>query len=165
MLRSVQDLILALAAGRAGVTVDAVQAVVLGDPAGVVQGRFPRGGDDDSAIVLRTLDRSRVPLRGRMRGTVPGGRIVDRILDPGGDDHRSSSVRVLSRRRAHHGVALLQSASRAIIVLLTAGFSRRWLVLRRQHVRQHRPFFLHLDDTHGSRRKFSMITGKDGTSH
>jgi len=163
MLRSVQDLVLALAAGGAGVTVDAVQAVVLGDPASIVQGRFPRGGDDGSAIVLWAL-----PLRGRMQGTVPGGRIAaaDRILDPGGDDHRSSSVRVLSRRRAHHGVALLQSASRAIIVLLVAGFSRRWLVLRRQHVRQHRSFFLHLD-THGGRhrRKFSMIIDEDGTSH
>lgn len=137
MLRSVQDLVLAFAAGRAGLTVDTVQAVVLGDPAGVVQGRFSRGGDDDGAIVLRALDRPRVPLRGRKRGTVPGGRIAaaDRILDPGGDDHRSSGVRVFSRRRAHHGAALLQSGSRVIIVLLVAGFSRRWLVLRRQHVR------------------------------
>lgn len=57
MFRAVQDLIFALAAGGAGVAVDTVEAVILGDP-GVVQGRLPRGG----AVVLRALDRPRVPL-------------------------------------------------------------------------------------------------------
>lgn len=134
VLRTVQDLVLALAAGGAGVAVDAVEAVVLGDSVGVVQGRLPRGAGGRGAVVLRALDRS--------RGTVADDRIAGRILDPGGDDHRSSRVRTLPGRRAHHGGALLQLAGRAIIVLLAAG---RWLVLRWQHVRQHRPFFLHLD--------------------
>lgn len=133
MLRAVQDLILTLAAGCAGVAVDAVEAVVLGDP-GVVQGRLPRGG----AVVLRAFDRSRVPLRARLRN-VP--RIAGMILDPGGDNHRSSRVRVLPGRGADHGVALLQLGG-AIIVL--TGFSRWRLVLGRQHVRQHRPPFPHL---------------------
>lgn len=75
---------------------------------------------------------------------MPGDRIAGRILDPGGDDHRSGRVHALPGRRAHHsGYVLLQLAGRAIIVLLLA--TGRWLVLRRQHVRQHRPpFFLHL---------------------
>lgn len=131
MLRAVQDLVLALAAGGTGHAVDAVEAVVLSNPVGVVQGRFPRG----SPVVFRALDRP--------RRAVPGDRI-GRILNPGGDDHRSSRVRALPWRRAHHGSALLQLAGRAIIVLLAAGLAGRWLVLRRQHVRQHRPFFLHL---------------------
>lgn len=155
VFRTVQDLILALAAGGASVAVDAVEAVVLGDSVSVVEGRLPRGGVGDDvgggggAVVLRALDRS----RGRMRGTVADDRIAGgRILDPGGDDHRSSRVRTLpGRRGAHHGGgALLQLAGRAIIVLLAA--RGRWLVLRRQHVRQHRPFFLHLGarrQTHG----------------
>lgn len=150
MLRTIQDLVLALAAGGAGLAVDAIEAIVLSDSVGIVQGRLPRGigdGGDGGAVVLRTFDRS----RGRMRGrTVPDGRIAGRILDPGRDDHRSSRVRAVpGRRGAHHGSALLQLAGRAIIVLLAAGW---WLVLRRQHVRQHRPFFLHLGarrQTHG----------------
>lgn len=137
MLRAVQDLVLAFAAGSAGHAVDAVKAIVLSDPAGVVQSRFPRSG---RPVVLRALDRP--------RRTVPGDRIAaGRILDPGGDDHRSSRVRALSGRRAHHGGALLKLAGRAIIVLLAAGLGGRWFVLRRQHVRQHRPFFLHLGHT------------------
>lgn len=132
MLRAVQNLVLALAAGGAGHAVDAIEAVVLSNPVGVVQSRLPRGG---RPVVLRALDRP--------RGAMPGDRI-GWILDPGGDDHRSSRVRALSWRRAHHGSALLQLAGRAIIVLLAAGLAGRWLVLRRQHVRQHRPFFLHL---------------------
>lgn len=154
MLRAVQDLVLALAAGGAGVAVDAVEAVVLGDSVGVMQGRLPRGaggGGGGGAVVLRALDRP----GGRMWGTVSDDRIAGRILDSGGDDHRSSDVRALPGRRAHHGGALLQLAGRAIIVLLAAG---RWLVLRWQHVRQHRPFFLHLGgrwQTHGI-RKFQL---------
>lgn len=149
MLRAVQDLVLAFAAGSAGHAVDAVEAIVLSDPAGVVQGRFPRGG---RTVVLRALDRP--------RGAVPGDRIAaGRILEPGGDDHRSSRVHALSGRRAHHGGALL--AGRAIIVLLAAGLAGRWLVLRRQHVRQHRPFFLHLGHGKQTRRKFSTIAVED----
>lgn len=135
MLRAVQNLVLAFAAGGTGHAVDAVEAVVFSNPVGVVQGRLPRG---TRAIVFRALDRG-------SRGAVPGDRIAaGRVLDPGGDDHRSSRVRALPRRRAHQGSALLQFAGRAIIVLLAAGLAGRWLVLRRQHVRQHRPFFLHL---------------------
>lgn len=134
MLRAVENLVLTFAAGGTGYAVDAVEAVVLSNPAGVVQGRFPRGC---RPIVLRALDRS--------RETVPGDRIAaSRILDLGGDDHRSSRVRAFSGRCAHHSGALLQLAGVAIIVLLAAGFAGRWLVLRRQHVRQHCPFFFHL---------------------
>lgn len=133
---TVQDLVLAFAAGGTGVAVDAVEAVVLGDSVGVVQGRLPRGVDGGGAVVLGALDRS----RRRMRRIVPDDRIAGRILDPGGDDHRSSRVHALPGRRAHDR-ALLQLAGRAIIVLLAAGW---WLVFRWQHVRQHRPFFLHV---------------------
>lgn len=141
MLRAVQDLVLALAAGGAGIAVNAVETVVLGDSAGVMQGRLSRdvGGHGGGAVVLRALPRS----GSRMRGTVPDDRIAGRLLDPGGDDHRSGRVRALPGRRAHHGGdVLLQLTGRTIIVLLLA--ARRWLVLRRQHVRQHRPFFLHV---------------------
>lgn len=155
MLRTVQNLVLAFAAGGTGIAVDAVEAVVLGDSVGVVQGRLPRGVGGGGAVVLRALDRS----RSRMRRTVPDNRIAGRILDPGGDDHRSSRVHALpGRRAAHDGAALLQLAGRAIIVLLAA---RRWLVFRRQHVRQHRPFFLHLVTRRQTRiRKFSYDTAR-----
>lgn len=88
-----------------------------------------------------------------MRGTVADDRIAGgRVLDPGGDDHRSGRVRALpGRRGAHHGGGALLQLAGAIIVLLAA--RGRWFVLRRQHVRQHRPFFLHLDArrrTHGN---------------
>jgi len=143
MLGAVQDLVLALAAGSAGIAIDTVEAVVLGDSVGVVQGGLPCG----SAVVFGALDRrsSRVSL---LRRAVPGGKVTaSRLLDPAGDYHgRSSRVRVLPGRRAHHGAALLlQLAGHAIIALLAARLAGRWLVLRRQHVRQHRSVFLHLD--------------------
>ena len=133
MLCAVENLVLTFAAGGTSYTVDAVEAVVLSNPASVVQSRFPRGC---RSIVLRALDRS--------RETVPGDRIASWILDLGGDDHRSSRVCAFSGRCAHYSGALLQLAGRAIIVLLAVGFAGRWLVLRRQHVRQHYPFFFHL---------------------
>lgn len=55
MLRTVENLVLALAAGGTGHAIDAVEAVVLSDPVGVVQGRFPSGG---RPVVLRALDGS-----------------------------------------------------------------------------------------------------------
>lgn len=161
MLRTVQELVLAFAAGGTGIAVDAVEAVVLGDSVGVVQGRLPRGVGGGGAVVLRALDRSRC----RMRRTVPDNRIAGRILDPGGgDDHRSGRVHALPGRRAAHGGALLQLAGRAIIILLAAG---RWLVFRRQHVRQHRPSFLHLVTRRQTRiRKFSYdYSQKEAGSH
>lgn len=86
MLRAVQNLVLAFTAGGTGHAVDTVEAVVLSNPVSVVQGRFPRGS---RPVVFRALDRS--------RRTVSGDKIAaDRILNPGGDDHRSSRVRALS---------------------------------------------------------------------
>jgi len=73
VFRAVQNLILAFAAGSTGHTVDAVEAVVLSNPVGIVQSRFPRGS---RPVVLRTLDRS--------RRAMPGdGIAAGRILDPG----------------------------------------------------------------------------------
>lgn len=153
MLRTVQNLVLAFAAGGTGVAVDAVEAVVLGDSVGVVQGRLPRGVDGGGAVVLWALDRP----RSRMGGTLPDDGVAGRVLDPGGDDHRSSRVHALPGRRARNRT-LLQLAGRAIIVLLAAG---RWLVFCRQHVRQHRPFFLHLVTRRQTRiRKFSYDTAR-----
>jgi len=141
VLGAVEDLVLALAAGSAGLAVDAVETVVLGDSVGVVQSGLPRGG----AVVFGTLDgrSSRVAL---LRRAVPSGKVTaDRLLDPGDHHGCSSRVRVLPGRRAHHGCALLQFAGHAIIALLAAGLAGRWLVLGRQHVRQHCSVFLHLD--------------------